>query len=244
MPARIEVPNLPNLLRRYQAGEPEQKLAREAGVNRWTFRKRLTEAGIIPRNVSDSMFIRWAEATPKAREAMLTNAHRAARGRKQTIAERILRANTRERNVTGTSPVELELCARLSARGLSVTPQKAIHTYNVDIALNAPPIAVEIFGGNFHSTGLHARRHFPRTKYLLDHGWSVVIIWIDARRYPLSVGCDDYIIQFAEELRRNPAAGSQYRVIRGDGNPAPALRSYLNTPADIKRLGHGYGVSN
>ena len=87
----IEIPNLDDLRARYVAGEPEHKLAREAGVNRWTFRRRLLESGIEPRNVSESMFIRWSHATPEERARMLDNAHVATRGREVTMSEKELK---------------------------------------------------------------------------------------------------------------------------------------------------------
>lgn len=240
MPAKIEVPNIDNLLKRYVAGESENELAREAGINRWTFRSRLLAAGITPRNQSQSETLKWASMTPAQRERQTAAAHKATKGRKASVLERIKRALTVEKKTIHTSPVEIELAQRLRDRGVNITPQKAVHMYNVDIAVNAPPIAVEVYGGHFHASGSHATRHHKRTKYLLDRGWSVLIVWIHARNYPLGVGCDDYIVSMIDELRRNPSTGSQYRVILGNGKLAPISKSYFNTPADIKRLGRGH----
>src|SRR3990167_3124086 len=237
MAGKIEISNLHDLFRRYQAGEPENKLAREAGISRTTMRRRLLEAGIIPRDISGSMYLRWAEANPKQRQAMLEAAHAATRGIKVPISAKIKHALTVENKLLQASPVELEFAKRLQAYGFKVIPQKAVYIYNLDIAIQSPPIAIEIYGGRFHSMGNHLLRHFKRTKYLLNHGWSVIIIWIDALRYPLSLACDDYIIRWADELRRNPTARSQYRVILGNGQPAPIRKNYLNTPSAIKRLG-------
>ena len=113
--------------------------------------------------------------------------------------------------------------ARLSERGLDVTPQRAIGPYNLDIAVNAPLIAVEIYGGKWHSTGTHRIRHFERCKYLLDLGWNVVIVWVDGLRYPLDIGADNYIVAFVEQLRRAPTVRGQYRVILGNGRTCARL---------------------
>ena len=67
MTAKIEIPNLDDLLRRYQAGESCLKLAGEAGVDPGTMRKRLRAARIFrightPRHgivVSRDVFIRY-----------------------------------------------------------------------------------------------------------------------------------------------------------------------------------------
>ena len=48
MPARIDLPT-EELVARYGAGETVQKLAPEYGVCQFTIRKRLLEAGIVPR---------------------------------------------------------------------------------------------------------------------------------------------------------------------------------------------------
>jgi very-short-patch-repair endonuclease len=239
MPRIIEIPDLDNLVKRYIAGESENKLSREAGVNRMTFRLRLLKAGVTPRNQSQSEALKWANMTPAQRKRQVAAAHRAAIGRKISVAEKIARSKTVEIRQSHVSPIEIELAKRLRNMGLDIATQKSVYFYNVDIAVNSPPIAVEIYGGGFHNSGDHATRHHKRTKKLLNLGWSVLIVWIDARRYPLSVGCDNYVIEFIDELRRNPTPRGKYRVILGNGQPAPAISSYFNAPADIKRLGGG-----
>lgn len=236
----IEIPNLDNLIKRYIAGESENKLSSEAGINRTTFRRNLLVAGVTPRNQSQSEALKWASMTAEQRKRQVSAAHAAAKGRKCTVAERIARSKTVELRQLHISPVEIELAKRLRDTGLDISTQKSVYMYNVDIAINTPPIAVEIYGGGFHASGNHAARHHKRTKKLLDLGWSVLIVWIDARRYPLSVGCDNYIISFIDELRRNPSPRGQYRVILGNGQPAPAASNYFNAPADIKRLSGSY----
>jgi len=236
MSRKIEIPNLDDLLRRYVAGKPEQKLAREAGVNRWTFRRRLIAANIKPRNVSDSMYIRWANASADDRTRMLDNAHAATRGRTVSTSEKHRRALGKERSCSHTSPTENVLAIDMRAMGFSVIQQKAVGIYNVDVALDISSVAVEVFGGGWHSCGHHAKRFFERTVYLLDHGWHVVIIWVDSRRYPLGRGAVQYLVSFCQELSRNPSSLRQYRMILGNGKDAPVCKSHFNRPADIERL--------
>ncbi len=239
MSRRIELPDLDHLLQCYVTGEPEQKLALESGVSRALFRRRLIEHGITPRNVSDSMFIRWRKATPEQRQQMVAAAHVASKGRHVTERELLLHSATNERNLLGAVPIEYELSAQLIAAGLHVTQQKAVGVYNVDVAINEPPVAVEIFGGGWHASGRHAIRFLKRTEYLLDHSWSVVIVWIDSRRYPLGVGCVDYLVALSNTLRNHPTPLREYRVILGDGTPAPVAQSHFNTESVIERLGCG-----
>lgn len=239
MSRKKEIPNLDDLLRRYVAGESEQKLAAEAGVNRCAFRNRIVKAGIIPRNNSGAMKIRWANASEGERNAMLDAAHSSMRGVPLSDELKIKQAIGKQNSLAHISHLDALLWAMLQDSGLNVTPQKAVYAYNIDVAVEAPPIAVELFGGAWHSAGRHGARFHERTKYLLDIGWTVVVVWVDKRRYPFGVGCVEYIVSLAKTLRLDPPARGEYRVILGDGNLAPVAKSYLNTPADIERLGSG-----
>ena len=169
---------------------------------------------------------------------MVAPAHDAIRGKTLSHDVKIRQAIGKQNAVVNSPVIETTIDKMLTDRGFSTTIQKAIDIYNVDIAIDSPPIAVEVFGGGWHAYGSHKARFHKRIKHLLDNGWSVVIIWLDARRYPFSIGCIDYIDAFAKSLRLNPSTRGQYRVILGNGKDAPISKSYLNTPADIKRLGH------
>lgn len=233
----LTIPNLKAIIRRYRAGESEKALAVELGVPRASLRKRMQAAGVKLRGRSAAMTTRWSRTTELERAAMLTAAHDATRGRVVGVPEKILRAASRERMQTAIGANERWLADALLAAGLSVTMQKADWIYNIDVAVNEPRIAVEVFGGNWHMVGRHAARFPKRTKHLLDEGWTVVVVWTDNSRYPLGVGAVEYVVALANELRRKPAALRQYRVILGNGEPAPANASYCNTRAIKKRFG-------
>lgn len=234
------IPHLAGILARYQAGESEQALATELGITRSTLRRRIIAAGIIPRGASGSMLIRWQTATAEDRQRMLDRTHEAAKGRQVGIAELCTHALSKERALTHATVLELAFAGRLTKRGLNITPQKAVGPYNIDVAVNSPPIAVEIFGGHWHTSDAHITRHFQRTEYLLDRGWTVLIVWVDGKRYILGPTCDNYIVALAERLSADPPARGEYRVILGNGEPVTTAKSYLNTPADIERLGCGH----
>lgn len=222
MTRKIILPNLDNIIARYQGGEPEQKLARECGVSRGVIRRYLIERGIAPRNISQSMFIRMANATPEYRSAITKASHDAIRGTKRTIKDRTQRAKTRELKGLGISSLEIEFADMLKSRGITdIVHQKAIGIYNVDIALKSARIAIEINGGGWHNSEHHRRLHQKRIPFILNEGWHVVIIWVDNTGNSLTMGACDYIISLMQKFSLNKPAWSEYHVIRGQGNIVP-----------------------
>lgn len=232
----IEFANADNLIRRYVAGESENKLAREVGVSRSAFRNLLLKYKVVPRTQSESEFVKWKFMRPESRVSQVAAAHRAAKGRVATIDELTRRATSRERTFSNVSNDEIILATHLRDFGYSVTQQKAVHVYNLDIALDEFSIAVEVFGGGFHAYGSHLIRFFERTKYLLDSGWNVVIVWVDRVRYPMSIGASERVISYVEEFSRDPSIRGQYRVILGNGQNASACESKFNSRSVIERL--------
>ena len=219
----IEVPNLGDLLRRYQSGESELKLSRECGISRRAFRRRLVQSGITPRNGSQANIASMSLATAEQRSARVRAAHEAVKGRVVPMAEREQRAKTRETKGIGVSAVETILADMLRGRDIKVTQQKAIGAYNVDIAIEESRIAIEVFGGGFHLVEHHSALHHKRIPFIRDAGWTVVIIWVDARRYPLGVGGCDYILTLVQKTGTHKSSRGEYHVIRGNGKPVPVL---------------------
>lgn len=220
----------------YVGGESELSIANRYGVNRWTIARILRISNVQRRNGSEANFLRMARLTPEERLALAANAHIAATGRTRTFREKCQHALTKYVNQDGISEYETLLAGWLREEGIVVWQQFPVGPYNLDIALHASAIAVEVYGGKWHAHGSHAARHPQRTKYLLNHGWSVLIIWVDTDRYPLDRAVCENILTFADELRSNPALGRQYRVILGNGQGAPALSSNLNDATMIERL--------
>ena len=224
-------------IERYIDGETEQALASELGIDRQTFRKHLLKANITPRGISETMYARWAQASESERAAMMKPAHEATKGRTRSLNERIKAAQTRQERTTHASPVEYMFADALRILGWDIIQQRAIGPYNVDIAIDFPPIAIEIFGGHWHAHGHHMTTHTKRCKHILDAGWNMLFIWVDGLRYPLRYGATKYVVAFNKALRSSPAITRQYWVILGNGELAPVEKSYLNTPSFIKRLG-------
>lgn len=232
----IKFTNLDDLIRRYQVGESELKLAREFSVSRNVIRRRLIQAGITPRNSSQANIVSMGLMTPEQRQSRAAASHLATKGRYQTIRERTQRAKTRQIRKLGTSVIEDIFTNSLTDKGLNVTQQKAIGMYNVDIAIESTRIAVEIFGGNWHSSPHHTNLLRKRLPYILNHGWHLVIIWVDSRNHPLTIQATDYILSFMQELSLNKTIGSQYRMIWGDGKPMAIDSSHFKGFAFIAGL--------
>lgn len=199
----------------YNAGSSVNALSKRFDVDRRTIYKRLVEVGITPRGPSESMYIHMGQLSAKERSRRTAAAHSAIRGKRQTFEHLCKRAIGVEASGEG-SRIEKRCISWLSDAGFSCTPQKAVGPYNVDIALDGFPVAVEIFGGNWHAYGEHAARFEKRVEYILNAGWHLVIIWV-IRDYPLEPGAIDYIVSLAELISSGKAERCEEHMIRGDG---------------------------
>jgi len=234
---RIILVDADSIASRYSAGESELSLSRSAGVSRAVIRRHLVEKCVPLRNQSESESVKWSRMTEAQRRSQVAPAHIAARGRVVTATEKSRRSSTHERTGSRSSPLEQRFVELLAVSGVAFTQQKSVGPYNLDFAVKELPIAVEIFGGNWHASGRHLASHPERCKYLLDNGWSIIIIWVDSRTDPLTVKAAEYVAAFVEQSRRDPSLVSQYRVILGGGQDAPVRKSYLNTRSIIERFG-------
>jgi hypothetical protein len=211
---RVSVPD-EEIIRRYKSGESENALAKAYGVNRWVIRLRLIETDTPIRGRHAAEKLKWSRMSAGKRKAQVAAAHKATRGRIPTEEERCKGAQTRQEHQAHVSQTEMELGAMLAARGIRAIPQLAIGRYNCD--LGASPVAVEIFGGEWHWCGSHMRRTPERLRYILNAGWHVLMVKIEARRRPLTEATADYVAAYIKKMRRKPSARREYRVIRGAG---------------------------
>ena len=203
-----------DLVRRYIAGESEFAIALSLNIARATVRKRLKEAGIVPRNASAAGYVRASRLSAAERQAHAAAAHVAATGRQKTFAEMCLTARTRQKRRVHTSTYERILEDLLAERGIATVPQCAIGPYNCD--LGAYPVAVEIFGGHWHWYGYHLRVAEKRLNYLLNAGWHVLAI-LAKKEFPITSATAEYVAAYIEAARSDPARRREYRVVRGAG---------------------------
>jgi len=209
--------NIDDISRRYLSGETLNHIAESLGCTRNPVIRRLRFAGVPLRSGSEVRINMWRGITSEEDRAHIVSAaHDAVRGKRHSIEHREKRAKTREKRKIGIGRGETILASALRLSGLEVTQQKAIGPYNVDIAIHHGALAVEIFGGNWHSSGSHAARFRKRCDYLLNHGWLPVIIWV-TKNFPLERPAVDYLISLSKIASRDKSLRRQERVLRGDG---------------------------
>lgn len=145
-------------------------------------------------------------------------AHSAVRGMKRSIEDLERRAISKERLPSKMSRWEEMFSSWLSSQNIPFTYSKAVGKYNIDFAIGTS-IAVELYGGAFHSNGRAAARLNDRMRYLLDGGWNVYIIWCLSQEETIFTGCFDDFIAFMKRTSGDKAFRGQYRVIWSDGDP-------------------------
>lgn len=211
---RIDLP-IDDIVRRYMSGESENMIAKFYGVSRNVITRHIVSAGIHRRANTEANRLLAAQTPQDEHLRRIKIAQDSVRGSTRSFADRCKVAIGRERNGTHISDAERMLCGWLIDRGITPAQQKAIGSYNVDIAFDS--IAVEVFGGGWHGYGAHAQRSSKRFKYILDQGWSVVVIWVYDRDCPLGVAAADYLVSYRQQVRSDPSLIGQYRVILGNG---------------------------
>ena len=157
---------------------------------------------------------RLSRMSADERASLASYAHDAVRGMVRSDADLERRAIGKERSGRPGSAMEELLGELLESRGLSVVHQKAVGKYNIDLAVEGT-VAVEVSGRP--KKGANLARIPKRVKYLGDAGWSMVVVWSNTQRHPVTEECAEYVVSFLDELRRDPALVGEYRVVRGGG---------------------------
>jgi len=224
--------SLHDIHRRYKAGESVKALADKAGCTRFRVNRILDDAGIVRRGSAAANRLMVSKRSSAENTRNTKAAHNAVRGRRQSEQHRCKIAATREQRQLGVSGSERELVSLLSAQGLSVTCQKAVGRYNVDVAIDAARIAVEVFGGHWHTCRRHSERFRKRCDYLLDRGWLPVILWVTGD-YPLGSGAVNYLVALTQAGSGDEAGRRQEHVLRGDGKPTGVGKCKLDYRAAV-----------
>jgi len=218
---RINIENLDELAERYQEGESMQALATEVDANRSTLKSRFKNRGIDIRSGSEAQKRRWERVKAEGRtDELVGPAHEGRRGQTLGRQELLNRAQGIEDAAQeGRAPLgrhENALASKLRSKGLSITQQRAVGPYNIDVAIDSPPIAVEVLSRHLNRK---ARRVFrDRMKCLFSRDWAIAYIfafeWADVS-----------IASIAEQLvtltksggTGPPAINGRYWVIGSDG---------------------------
>lgn len=225
---RIVVPH--DVIAAYSAGQSIKHLAERYGLDRSVIRRALVDAGVSIRTRQESQQLVADNMSLETRQRMVGPAHAAVRGKSQSEEHRRRIATTREIQDIGGSPLEMEVEKLLNERGLVCVHQKAIGRYNVDLAIHECPVAVDIFGGQWHGSGRHAERFQRRVEYILDEGWYLIIMWV-CSAYPLTASGADHVASVVERCRSDESIGCEYEMIGGNGKPvAIAQRKFYGRP--------------
>ena len=145
-------------------------------------------------------------------------AHFAVRGMKRSLGDLERRAAGKERTPPKKSRWEEMFSSWLASQNIPFTYSKAVGKYNIDFAIGTS-VAVELYGGAFHSDGRAAARLNDRMRYLLDGGWNVYIIWCLSKEETIFPGCLNDFSAFVERASGDKSFRGQYRVIWSDGDP-------------------------
>ncbi len=211
---KLNIPNLDSILQRYVNGESELSLARQIGVDRGVIRRRLISAGIRPRNISEANIFSMSQMSSEERKARAAMANSKVKGMKRSDEDCIRRAIARQKTLQYISATEIIIRRWFEQRHIKCVPQLAVFRYNLDIAIESPPIDVEVKYCSTSHVSLNKRIH-GRTKYLLNHGWHVAFIMIDPN-HPLLEIVADNIADWAYGLNQTPYP--QYKVFNGNGD--------------------------
>lgn len=243
--------NSGDLTKRYLSGTSEKQLADEFDVSRCVIRLRLLESGIQPRGRAEAERLKWSlrKLRPNYRgivKRQCSDAWKAATGRKKSFTEKVKFAESMAGKGRGKGEFFVgDLHDALVARDISVSWQHPIGCYNVDLALDELPIAVEIQRPGLKTAKVMARTGHStmqeRLEYILDRGWSVLYIWcppgykyrgkepIPGTRYErFDVDAvADQTVAFLQATRGNPSTCGQYGMIGGHGQQVESI-SNLN----------------
>src|ERR1039458_133743 len=217
MTSKLSALDVHDFYKRYEAGETTVDLARIVGVGPGSINDWFRRNGLAIRSESDARRLAAARQSPEERLARTWNAHAALRGISPDFEQMCNRARGVER-VNRLTILERRFAKFLRKHSVTFKTQVAIGPYNADFVVGFTKVTVEIFGGSWHSCGRHAARFQQRTHYLLDNGWSQLVLWIMHKR-------TDRVFRSAlKELRsmcdlvsRHPSRLREHRVIWSDG---------------------------
>lgn len=223
-----KLPAPSGVVERYESGTSVYELAGIYGVSRPTVVRWLTDAGVTIRDRSTAGLVRASKMTPEERDAKAAAAHVAATGRRHTVAEKVKHARTTEANATldRCSSGERLIAEYFIAHGFEVTLEKAVHIYNLDIAIG-DRFAVEVQGGNWHSMKKKRREDVKRLEYLMSAGWRIAYVW-DTNVIPITEAAAEKCVSIMKMTGVDPSSDGEYWVVRGDGKVTTCARRYID----------------
>jgi hypothetical protein len=206
------------MLAEYVGGQSINACAAKYGCSTTMITRRIRDAGVARRDQAESNRLMMAGRTPEENSRNVRAAHDAVRGVPQTMEHRVKIAKSVASRGDYGSPYEGVLARAIANHGLVVTPQAAVGPYNVDLRVGS--VAVEVFGGSWHRYGRQRARFPERSRYLLNAGLRLIVVWCNTTNHLLTVRGADEVVAFIQQAGVDPANRGQYRMIWGGGEPA------------------------
>jgi very-short-patch-repair endonuclease len=150
-------------------------MSKELGVARDTIYRWMAYFGIEPRNVSESARIRMKYMTSEERKQLASKAHEAVRGSKrvQTITERIHRASKASDAARMSKHEKTFAHMLIDADLYDFIFSYPLGIYNIDFAFPAQKVAIEVDGGNWHTTPRKMEQDSKKEAFLTSEGWTI-----------------------------------------------------------------------
>lgn len=198
-----------NLINAYNAGKSVKALAQDLNVSRTVVINRLKNAGITPRNRSDSMFLRMSQTSPEERKRLVLAANTAKRGKPNTAEMLHKRALAGKRHI---GRFEQEFIDALTDAGVPVIPQEPFLSYNLDIGCG--DVAVEI---HIQVCSPLSNAFITKLMKCVKAGKNMIYVWIKSKNPTVTSECYKNVIALVQSVRSNPPSQSKYWVIRSTG---------------------------
>ncbi len=256
MTTKIVIPNLSNVIRRYQAGASILQLSQELNFSRPVITRALRESDIAMRSQSEQERLKWQRiklepSTVKKQLEAAWTARRGMKDKEQTLVARA-QANYRQKfkvhygeDITGNA---------VSEEGFNVEYQYPVGAYSIDVAIPNLRVAVEVIGSNWKPH--HAEHLNKRTEFLLNQGWLVLFTLIWRKEFGLhrqrnsdntfahAVRIQPYfnprkiaqhVTNLAQRLQAGEKLQGKFGVISGNGLPIRTPKIFLDHLPRIPR---------
>ena len=209
---------------RYRKGASMLELQRATGVSRETIKTALVAHGVHVRNRSEAEHLSWQKGL-KTASTQTSAAWDAVRGNPASDATLNKQAVARGRTLSEQGQWEADIIDALRYRGIKTVPQLPVGKYNLDIAIEKPLVAVEVYRSTPKPD--HDSAFAKRSQYLLDRGWWLLMI-LECRSWFNLDALTDKVVAFMDLARKDESAICKHGVVRGDGQPFTGRCSKIN----------------
>lgn len=199
-----------NIINEYLAGKSVKKLATNNGCSRNVIYRVLRNAGIVPRNRSESMYVRMSQTSPDERQRLSAAAHEAKRGYINSPETRHKMALARNKRV---GIFEDKFVSAISKAGIPVDPQQPFLAYNLDVGCGNIAVEIEVGHGNI----ITSPKFTKRIMECLHAGMNMIYVNVPRRDSVISDSCYQQVISIVQSCRSNPPIRCQYWMIRSTG---------------------------